>query len=65
MATLTETKFSDIYIMAENKKAYIHDETTLNSLKEFAPDDLENFYDLVANSYDGVNSSYSVKYNNI
>ena len=65
MTTLTETRFSDIYIMADSKKAYIHDETTINALKEFNPDDLENFYTLVANSFDGVNTSYSVNYNGI
>ena len=65
MATITETRFSDIYIMSENKKAYIPDRSTLNALMEFQPDDLDAFYDLLVNSYDGKNTSYSVKYDGI
>lgn len=65
MATITDTKFSDIYIMAESKKAYIPDRCTFNSLIEFCPDDLEDFYNLLVASYDGKNTSYSVKYDGI
>lgn len=65
MSTITETKFSDIYIMAESKKVYIPDRSTLNSLMEFAPDDLDAFYDLLVENFDGENTSYSVKYQGI
>ena len=65
MATITDTNFSDIYIMAENKKAYIPDRRTFNSLAEFRPDDLDAFYNLLVSSFDGKNTSYSVKYDGI
>ncbi len=65
MTTITETKFSDLYVMSESKKAYIPDRTTMNALMEFQPDDLDIFYDILANAYDGKNTSYSVKYNGI
>lgn len=64
MANITETKFSDIYITPE-KVAYIPDKRTANALIEFKPDDFEEFYELVKNSWDGENPSYSVSYHNV
>lgn len=51
--------------MSENKKAYIPNKATLNSLIEFNPDDFDTFYNLIINAYDGKNSSYSVNYEGI
>ena len=65
MVSITEAKFSDIYIMSENKKAYIPNKATLNSLIEFNPEDFDTFYNLIINAYDGKNSSYSVNYEGI
>ncbi len=65
MPTITETKFSDIYIMAAEKKAYIPDKRTLNALMSFEPDDFDAFFELVAASWDGINPSYSVCYEGI
>lgn len=65
MVTITETKFSDIYIIAEERKAYIPDKRTLNALMLFEPDDFDAFFTLVKESWDGVNPSYSINYENI
>ena len=65
MVTITEAKFSDIYITTENKKAYIPDRRTLNALMEFQPDDFEAFYNELVNGFDGTNTSYSVNYEGI
>lgn len=65
MATVTESKFSDIYITTENRKSYIPDRRTLNALMEFQPDDFEAFFDTVVNGYDGINPSYSISYEGI
>ena len=65
MVTVTEAKFSDIYIMTESKKAYIPDRRTLNALMEFQADDLDAFYNVLVQGFDGVNTSYSVNYEGI
>ncbi len=64
MATITETKFSDIYI-APDKTAYIPDGTTSSGLMEFHPDDFEEFFQLIEKGWPGDNPSYSVIYHNI
>jgi len=65
MSTIKETEFSDIYITDEDRKSYIHDRRTFNALTEFTPDDLDEFYQIVKESYNGVDSSYSVNYQGI
>ena len=65
MSTITETKFSDIYISAADHKAYIPDKRTLNALMVFEPDDLDKFFQLVESTWDGENPSYSVCYEGI
>ena len=65
MSTITETKFSDIYISAADRKAYIPDKRTLNALMVFEPDDLDKFFQLVESTWDGENPSYSVCYEGI
>ena len=62
MATVTETSFSDIYITANDRKAYIPDKRTSNALMLFAPDDFDSFFNLVESSWDGKNPRYSVHY---
>lgn len=64
MPTITETKFSDIYITPD-KKAYIPDRQSPNGLMEFKPEDFEEFFKLVETAWDGANPSYSVCYNNL
>ena len=64
MATITETKFSDIYITPD-KKAYIPDKRTSNALINFVPDDFDEFFALLENSWDGDNPSYSICYHNV
>ena len=65
MATITETKFSDIYIMEESRTAYIPDKRTFNSLMEFEADDFDSFFETVKAGYDGQTSGYSIKYEDI
>ena len=65
MVTVTEAKFSDIYITTENKKAYIPDRRTLNALMEFQPDDFDAFFDVLVSGYDGITPSYSINYEGI
>lgn len=64
MPTITETKFSDIYITPD-KKAYIPDRQSPNGLMEFEPEDFEEFFKLVETAWDGANPSYSVCYNSL
>ena len=61
MATITETRFSDIYITPD-KKAYIPDGNTRSGLMLFEASDFEKFFELVEKSWDGKNPSYSVIY---
>ena len=65
MPTITETKFSDIYINAGDKKAYIPDKRTLNALMVFEPEDFDAFFKLVEEGWDRINPSYSVCYEGI
>jgi twitching motility protein PilT len=65
MATVTETKFSDIYILESDKKAYIPDKRTLNALMLFEPDDFDAFLSAIKSEWDGKNTSYSVSYEGI
>ena len=65
MANITETKFSDIYISASDRKSYIPDKRTFNALMLFEPEDFDEFFSLVESTWDGENSSYSVCYNGI
>ena len=65
MATITETKFSDIYILASERKAYIPDKRTLSALMVFEPDDFDEFFKVVESSWDKKNPSYSIRYNGI
>ena len=65
MATVTDTKFSDIYIMAGEQKAYIPDRRTFNALMPFEPDDFDAFFKLLEETWDGNNPSYSVCYEGI
>ncbi len=65
MATITETKFSDIYISASERKAYIPDKRTLSALMVFEPDDFDEFFKVVESSWDKKNPSYSILYNGI
>ena len=65
MANITETKFSDIYISASDRKSYIPDKRTFNALMLFEPEDFDEFFSLVKSTWDGENSSYSVCYNGI
>ncbi len=64
MAKVNEIKFSDIYITPE-KKAYIPDGRTQNGLAVLQAEDFDDFYDLIEQSWDGENPSYSVRYGNI
>ena len=65
MATITETKISDIYILASERKAYIPDKRTLSALMVFEPDDFDEFFKVVESSWDKENPSYSIRYNGI
>ena len=65
MPTIADTKFSDIYILASEHKAYIPDKRTLNALMVFEPEDFDDFFKLVESSWDGKIPSYSVNYQGI
>jgi twitching motility protein PilT len=65
MVKITETKFSDIYISKADRTAYIPDKRTLNALMLFEPEDFDAFFDIIENSYDGQNSSYSICYEDV
>ena len=65
MTTVTETKFSDIYVTTEDKKAYIADRRTLNALMEFSPDDFDEFFKALEAGFVDNIPSYSVKYDDI
>ena len=64
MATITETKFSDIYITPE-KKAYIPDRNSRSGLMLFEPEDFNTFFQLLESSWDHNNPSYSIIYDKI
>lgn len=64
MVTVTDTEFSDIYI-APDKAAFIPDHKTPNGLALFKPSDFDDFYQLIEETFDGSNPSYSVLYDGI
>lgn len=61
MVKVNEVQFSDIYITPE-KVAYIPDAKTENGLRVLDAEDFEIFFNLVQESWDGNNPSYSVLY---
>ena len=61
MPTVNETDFSDIYIIPDGS-SYIWGKTTPSGLVPVRPDDFDEFYQVIMNTYDGENSSYLVKY---
>ena len=64
MVKLNEVLFSDIYITPE-KTAYIPDNATANGLEVLDAEDFNEFFDLIEQSWDGNNPSYSVMYDGI
>ena len=61
MATVNEIDFSDIYIVPDGA-AYIWGQKTPSGLVPTHPDDYEEFYQALKDTYDGENPSYLVKY---
>lgn len=61
MATVNDTDFSDIYIIPDGS-AYIWGKRTPSGLVPVRPDDFDEFYQVVMDTYDGQNPSYLVKY---
>ena len=61
MATVNETEFSDIYIIPDGT-AYIWGRKTPSGLIPVKPDDYDEFYQLLKDTYDGENPSYLVKF---
>ncbi|MBQ8671214.1 MAG: Flp pilus assembly complex ATPase component TadA [Alphaproteobacteria bacterium] len=61
MATVNEVDFSDIYIIPDGT-AYIWGRKTPSGLIQVEPDDYQEFYQTVMDTYDGNNPSYLVKY---
>ena len=61
MTTVNDTDFSDIYIIPDGS-AYIWGRKTPSGLVPVQPDDYEEFYKAVRDTYDGENPSYLVKY---
>ncbi|MBP5352490.1 MAG: Flp pilus assembly complex ATPase component TadA [Alphaproteobacteria bacterium] len=61
MATVNDTDFSDIYIIPDGT-AYIWGRKTPSGLVHVEPDDFQEFYKVVMDTYDGENPSYLVKY---
>ena len=64
MVKLSEVLFSDIYITPE-KVAYIPDNVTPNGLEILKADDFDDFFELLEQSWDGSNPSYSVVFDNV
>ena len=61
MTTVNETEFSDIYIIPDGT-AFIWGRRTPSGLIQVRPDDYDEFYKVVRDTYDGANPSYLVKY---
>ena len=61
MVKLNEVLFSDIYITPD-KIAYIPDNVTPNGLEVLEAEDFDDFFDLIEQSWDGNNPSYSVMF---
>lgn len=64
MVNLNSIRFSDLYITPD-KTCFIPDGCTQNGLAIIKPDDFDVFYNLIEESWDGENPSYSVLYDNI
>lgn len=60
---INDIYFSDMYV-TPNREAYIPDRKTKAGLQRFEPEDFNEFYDLLENSYTG-SSSYSVIYEDV
>lgn len=61
MATVNETDFSDIYIIPDGT-AYVWGRKTPSGLIQVEPDDYQEFYQALKDTYDGNNPSYLVKF---
>ncbi len=61
MATVNDTDFSDIYIIPDGS-AYIWGKKTPSGLVATRPDDFDEFYQALKDTFDGDNTSYLVKY---
>lgn len=61
MATVNETEFSDIYIIPDGT-AFIWGRKTPSGLIQVEPDDYQEFYQALINTYDGKNPSFLVKF---
>ena len=61
MATVNETDFSDIYIIPDGT-AYVWGRKTPSGLIQIEPDDYQEFYQALKDTYDGNNPSYLVKF---
>ena len=61
MATVNDTEFSDIYIIPDGT-AYMWGRKTACGLVQVMPDDFDEFYQMIKDTYDGENPSYLVKY---
>ena len=64
MVKLNSIRFSDLYITPE-KTFFVPDGRTENGLAIIKPEDLDVFYTLLEETWDGENPSYSVLYENI
>lgn len=64
MVKLNAIRFSDLYITPD-RTCFIPDGQTQNGLAIIKPDDFDIFYNLVEESWDGDNPSYSILYENI
>ena len=61
MATVNDIEFSDIYVIPDGS-AYIWGRKTPSGLVPVHPDDFDEFYQALINTYDGQNPSYLVTY---
>ncbi len=61
MATVNDTEFSDIYIIPDGT-GYIWGQKTPSGLIPTHPDDYDEFYQVLKDTYDGNNPSYLVRY---
>ena len=64
MATVNEIDFSDIYIIPDGT-AYIWGKVTPSGLVRTYPDDFDEFYQALKDTYDGDNPSYLLKYHGL
>lgn len=64
MVKLNSIRFSDLYI-TPNKTFFVPDCKTENGLAIIKPEDIDVFYALLEETWDGENPSYSVLYENV